>query len=207
MDHGVGVMARPATADDIDSVTSIITRAFAADPIWSVALAGDDGDTAYHKPYWRLYVEGAAQHGTVFIADDGVAASVWLPPGTSELDEAATERLEALIQRHLDDAAIDALHELFDRFEASRSSRPPHYYLSLLATHPDHAGKGLGQQLLAANLARWDAAGVPSYLESTNPANDHRYQRLGFRIDGGFRAVRDDAWVSAMWREVGGATR
>jgi hypothetical protein len=21
---------------------------------------------------------------------------------------------------------------------------------------------------------------------------------------GGFRAVRDDAWISAMWREVGG---
>jgi hypothetical protein len=35
--------------------------------------------------------------------------------------------------------------------------------------------------------------GVPSCLESTNPGNDHRYLRAGFRHDGGFRAVRDDA--------------
>jgi predicted GNAT family acetyltransferase len=78
-----------------------------------------------------------------------------------------------------------------------------HAYLSLLATHPAHRGRGVGQELLAADLARWDAAGIPTYLESTNPANDHRYARLGFRPIGGFHAVRDGAWVTAMRREVG----
>jgi len=77
--------------------------------------------------------------------------------------------------------------------------------LSLLATHPDHRGRGVGQALLAANLASWDRAGVPSYLESTNPANDHRYARAGFRSIGGFETVVDGAWVNAMWRNVGGA--
>jgi hypothetical protein len=42
----------------------------------------------------------------------------------------------------------------------------------------------------------------PGYLESTNPGNDHRYMRAGFRPIGGFRAVRDDAPISAMWRDV-----
>jgi GNAT superfamily N-acetyltransferase len=77
-----------------------------------------------------------------------------------------------------------------------------HAYLSLLATHPERRGRGIGQALLAEDLAHWDAHGAPTYLESTNPANDHRYARLGFQPDGGFRAVRDDAWVSAMWRPV-----
>jgi len=197
------VLARQATTADLDVVTRIITLAFARDPIWSVALARGDGDTAHHAPYWRLFVEGAARHGTVFIAPGGVAASVWLPPGTPELDDTGTEHLEAILHEHLDPDGVDAIHELFGRFEASRAGRDRHYYLSLLTTHPEHAGQGHGQQLLAENLARWDAAGAPAYLESTNPANDHRYQRLGFRVDGGFRAVRDDAWVSAMWREIG----
>jgi L-amino acid N-acyltransferase YncA len=68
---------------------------------------------------------------------------------------------------------------------------------------PDHRGQGRGQQLLAESLALWDAEGMPAYLESTNAANDHRYVRAGFRPDGGFRAVRDDTWVTAMWRPAG----
>jgi len=47
---------------------------------------------------------------------------------------------------------------------------------------------------------RQDAAGVPTYLESTNPGNNHRYERTGYRDVGGFRAVLDDAWITAMWR-------
>jgi predicted GNAT family acetyltransferase len=75
-------------------------------------------------------------------------------------------------------------------------------YLSLLATHPDHRGRGIGQALLAETLARFDEQGIPSYLESTNPANDHRYRRAGFRPVGGFRSVVDGVVVTTMWRDV-----
>jgi hypothetical protein len=47
---------------------------------------------------------------------------------------------------------------------------------------------------------------VPAYLESTNPANDHRYERAGFRSVGGFTAVLDDAPVTAFWRPAAGGT-
>ena len=93
----------------------------------------------------------------------------------------------------------------YERFETSREGRPDHYYLSLLAAHPEFRGQGRGQILLAEDLSLWDVEGVPAYLESTNSANDHRYVRAGFRPDGGFQAVRDDTWISAMWRPVGGA--
>ena len=45
---------RSATRDDIDRVTEILTLAFRDDPVWGVALAGPDGSTAHHAPYWRL---------------------------------------------------------------------------------------------------------------------------------------------------------
>jgi len=60
----------------------------------------------------------------------------------------------------------------------------------------------IGQTLLAENLVDWDAQGIPAYLESTNPGNDHRYARAGFLPIGGFSAVLNSAHVTTMWRAV-----
>ncbi|MEA2674101.1 MAG: hypothetical protein QOI92_1293, partial [Chloroflexota bacterium] len=164
-----------------------------------------DGTRIDLDSYWRLFVEGGIRFGTSRVATDGAAVSIWLPPGEAELSDEQLAALDTMIAREFDPATLHALEELYARFETSRAGRPDHYYLSLLATHPDSRGHGRGQILLAESLALWDADGVPAYLESTNAANDHRYVRAGFRPDGGFRAVRDDAWVTAMWRPVGGA--
>jgi len=47
-------------------------------------------------------------------------------------------------------------------------------------------------RLLAATLSRVDALGAPAYLESTNPANDKRYQSVGFEPRGHRDAGRPD---------------
>ncbi|MDH4141091.1 MAG: GNAT family N-acetyltransferase [Chloroflexota bacterium] len=191
---------------DLEAVSRTIARAFATDPVWAVALARPDGQTDHHESYWRLFVEGAAAHGTVFLADGGAAVSVWLPPGADELGAAGRRELERYLDEALDPAAVVAMHELYDRFEASRSSVPAeHAYLSLLATHPDHRGRGIGQDLLAADLLDWDLRRIPAYLESTNPGNDHRYMRAGFVPIGAFTAIRDPAPITAMWRDIGGS--
>jgi Acetyltransferase (GNAT) family. len=196
--------ARAATATDVDHVTETIRLAFLDDPVWGPALRTSAGDPIDLAAYWRLFVEGALRYGTLRLATDGAAVSVWIPPGGTELSDDQLVELDRLLVRDLDPEARSALQELYERFEASRAGRPNHYYLSLLATHPEHRGQGRGQILLAEDLALWDAAGVPAYLESTNAGNDHRYARVGFRHDGGFRAVRDDTLISAMWRSVPG---
>jgi ribosomal protein S18 acetylase RimI-like enzyme len=197
----VSVIARP---DDLDSVTTCITLAFASDPVWSVALVGRDGRGDHLAAYWRLFVLGAMRFGTVHRTPEGEAVSVWLPPDGTELTPELTNELETLIAGSLAADRVAALHELYDRFETSRAGVPPgHAYLSLLATHPEHRGRGVGQALLADDLAAWDGAAIPAYLESTNPANDHRYARAGFTPVGRFDAVLDDARITAMWRPVG----
>jgi predicted GNAT family acetyltransferase len=55
--------------------------------------------------------------------------------------------------------------------------------------------------LLAANLARIDAEAMPVYLESSNPANDARYERLGFKPRTEFSTPDDEHTVTTMWRE------
>ena len=200
----------PSVAEpgDIDSLAACIANAFATDPIWSVALAGVDGRTDHHQPYWRSVVEGAMRFGTVHHWDSGAAVSVWVPPGESELTPELEQASEALLLRYLDADGVGAMHELYNRFETSRGSVPrQHAYLALLATHWEHRGRGIGQALLAADLGKWDALGIPTYLESSNSANDHRYIRAGFEPVGGFEAVRNDARVTAMWRSVAGVSK
>jgi GNAT superfamily N-acetyltransferase len=199
------VERRAATTAEIDMVASTIRLAFSTDPIWGPALSRPDGATDHLEPYWRLFVADAVEHRSAFLVDEGAAVSIWIVPGGDELSPARLGALEALLARSLAPDDNAAIHALYGRFEASRAPLPDHWYLSLLATHPDHRGRGVGQALLAADLAAWDQAGVPAYLESTNPANDHRYARAGFRPIGGFVAVKDDARVTAMWRDIGGS--
>jgi len=202
----IPVGSRPATLSEIGRVTETLTLAFLHDPVWSVALARADGSTAHHAAYWREYVEGALRYSTVFTMDDGSAVSVWVPPGGTDLSAAQEDVLVRLVERELEPAAAQAMFELWARFGANHPQDEPHAYLSLLATRPEHRGKGSGQRLLADDLARFDADGVPAFLESTNPANDHRYERAGFRRVGGFEAVIDRAPISTMWRPARPAT-
>ena len=54
--------------------------------------------------------------------------------------------------------------------------------------------------LLAESLRRIDALGMPSYLESTNPANNRRYESVGFAEIGTFAMPGDGPSVTRMWR-------
>ena len=56
--------------------------------------------------------------------------------------------------------------------------------------------------LLAENLARIDEEAMPAYLESSNPDNDKRYERLGFRRVGEFSTPDGSCTVATMWREA-----
>jgi hypothetical protein len=64
-------------------------------------------------------------------------------------------------------------------------------------------GQGLDSlwHLLADNLAEIDSEAMPAYLESSNPENDPRYERLGFVRVGEFERPDGRLTCSTMWRE------
>jgi len=194
---GLGV--RVATPADVDAVTNTIVLAFRHDPVWGPAFASPDGGDAVATDLWRAALEGALRYPWTWMTEECEVVSVWIPPGGTELSPAQEGRFEALLVDRLGPAAADVL-ELLARFEASHPRTEPHYYLSLLATHPDHRGRGIGMALLAGNLALVDAERLPAYLESTNPANNHRYERLGFRAVGSFAVPSNGHVITTMWR-------
>jgi len=197
---------RTAVAADVEAVTETIALAFLDDPVWGPALRAPGGGGEHLRAFWRFFVEGAIPHGAVSlrVGPEGEAATVavWLPPGVAELTDEQSADVDALMARTLTPAGFAAYQRLWELFDASHPHDRPHMYLSLLATHPGHRGRGIGQDLLSENLRAFDAAGLPAYLESTNPANDHRYRRAGFRPVGSFRSPIDGAVVTTMWRDV-----
>ena len=195
---------RPLTSDGVTAATDTITLAFRQDPVWGLALSVAEGTEHDLRPYWRHYVEGALRYDTVFASTGSATVSVWIPPGGTELSDDQEVAIRDLVKQMFVPGRAAALFELWRRFDEHRPREEPHAYLSLLATRPNEAGHGHGQAHLALDLARWDAAGIPTYLESSNPANDHRYERQGYRRVGQFETVLDHAVVATMWRPVGG---
>jgi len=189
--------ARVATEDDLDCVSKTLRAAFEHDPLWSWAFPDSDK----LEVWWRFLIGSALRYPWVWITSGHTAASVWVPPGGSEL----TEQEETSVEPLLDDllgARSREVVELLERFDASHPTGEPHYYLSLLGTHPDNRGQGLGMALLAENLAKIDEEGMPAYLESSNPDNDKRYERLGFMRVGEFSTPGGSRTVASMWREA-----
>jgi GNAT superfamily N-acetyltransferase len=189
------VEVRLATERDVDGIAATLVAAFHADPLWSWAFPGPG-----LAPLWHLLVSSAMRYPLVRFAGDFAAASVWIPPGGRELTAVEEASLAPLLESQIGSRAAEVLG-LFERMERAHPAGPPHYYLSLLGTHPDHRGKGLGMALLADNLATIDAEGVPAYLESSNPENDPRYERLGFERLGTFERPDGQLTCSTMWRE------
>jgi GNAT superfamily N-acetyltransferase len=191
--------ARLVTPADAELVTTIITLAFAEDPLWSWVLARSDGQTDHHGAFWRLFLEGAFAYPATWITGGGEATSVWIPPGGIEMTAELEDRLGTFAVEHLGPRA-DTFFELLAQFEAAHPRDVDHFYLSLLGTHPAHRGNGTGMWLLTHDLEIIDAERAPAYLESSNPANNDRYASVGFEPIGQFAAPDNGPVVTTMWR-------
>ncbi len=193
---------RPRLATDADAaaITATLSAAFDADPLWSWAFPDDEKRPAQYEIFFGLFVESAIPNGWVWTTEQATAVAVWTPPGRSELSEEAEAEVEPFLTAELGSHAKPVL-QVFESFESACPRDQDFYYLSLLGTHPDHRGRGLGMSLLAANLAQIDAEGMPAYLESSNPANDARYERLGFKHRSQFSTPEGRHTVTTMWRE------
>jgi GNAT superfamily N-acetyltransferase len=192
--------ARVATPADAADVTAIFADAFHEDPLWGHWLEPDGAARpAALAALWAFFVEEALRYPWVRTTARGEAASLWIPPGGTEVSPAGEARLAELAARAAGDRDGELI-ELWDRFDAARPDDEPHYYLSLLGTRSDHRGRGIGMALLEADLRLIDEEGAAARLESTNPANMPRYERAGFEAVGSFEAPGGGPVVTTMRR-------
>jgi ribosomal protein S18 acetylase RimI-like enzyme len=179
------VRTRVAERADLGRIGEVLARAFEHDPLWGWAFEDSSRERklASLAEVFGFFAGAALEFGWVRVTDGVEAVALWIPPGSPEMSPADEERLPAVIAAACEPAPAARVGELLDAFERNHPHDPEHFYLSLLATHPDHAGDGFGVGLVADNLAEMDAADppAPAFLESSNPRNLARYERLGFR--------------------------
>jgi ribosomal protein S18 acetylase RimI-like enzyme len=76
-----------------------------------------------------------------------------------------------------------------------------HYYALAIGVDEGQQGKGVGTLLMNEMLAQADAAGMPSYLESTNERNNPLYERLGFEVTETIVLPHGGPRMWCMWRK------
>lgn len=177
-------------------VVDVIASAFTGDPTWSWAFP----DLATRKSFWKFVIHGAIRYSWIFKTADFETVSVWIPPGGTEFSHEQETRLPNFLTELVGSRATDVA-ELMRRFDEAHPRTEPHYYLSLLGNHQEQKGRGLGMALLRENLARIDIERMPAYLESSNPANNPRYESVGFVPIVSFQAPGDGPTVTGMWRK------
>ncbi len=195
------VPARVSTPADVDAIVATLTSAFFDDPVWGPTFPDVTRRAAQASALWRQSVTSAQRFPWTLVTPNAESAAVWLPPGANELTEDEEAGLEEFLVGITDRQIAGTILAMFELFEHARPTAP-HFYLSLLGTHRDHRGGGLGMGLLRENLQRIDALGVPAYLESSNPANNARYERAGFTRLADLTMPAGQI-VTTMWRPAG----
>ena len=190
---------RVAAAADAGAIAHTLALAFEHDPLWGWAFADATQRRRQLEAWWRFYIDNAMRYPWTWTTANHEAAAVWIPPGGTELSAEAEGQVEPTLTGLLDGHPEKILATI-DALEQAHPTDRSHYYLSLLGTHPDHRGGGIGMKLLADNLRRIDEQHAAAYLESSNPANDARYASVGFVLTGRL-TVPGGPLVATMWRD------
>jgi GNAT superfamily N-acetyltransferase len=192
------VPARVATAADIEPIVATMTTAFLDDPMWGPAFPDVERRPAQAAAFWRVFVASSLRFPWMLVTDRVESAALWVPPGEAELTHEEEAGFGDFLVTLVGREAAAGILGIFESLESVHPSEP-HYYLSLLGTHTAHRGRRLGMGLLTENLARIDTLGAPAYLESCNPANNRRYESVGF-IAADRITIPSGHVVTTMWR-------
>jgi GNAT superfamily N-acetyltransferase len=160
----------------------------------------------------RLY--DAVRRGTAHAAlidEQPVAVAVWIPPGVAQVSlsgalHAAGDAISTLgtVRRALPHVASLLRRDVMRlarlvrgrKRAVARAARGQTWCLALLATLPEHRGKGLARALLERQLRRCDEDGAAAWLETTDPVNLPIYRRFGFREVAHFDGPD---WLPGLW--------
>lgn len=194
---------RPATASDAPAMTSVWLAAFANDTI--IIKCFPTLSSQVHN-FWlsSILEEMAAPYAHFFVVvnvdpsspdtETVIAYAKWNGPDAEpslKLPQWPTDGDSALADNFFGQLAHEHIRAMGVGEERTR-----HWYLELLATHPEWQGKGAGGKLLRKGLEMADAEGLPAYVESS-PTGRAVYSHLGF-VEVGRVVLLDGEYVELI---------
>jgi ribosomal protein S18 acetylase RimI-like enzyme len=152
-----------------------LVAAFVKDPVLRHLFPDDDTYPQYAAAFFGHLYDKRVGQGTIWTIGQGASLAMWDGPGTEggPPGDALAHRLPA-----------EALARVNAYEEAVHDALPtdPFWYLGVLGTHPDHAGRRWGHAVMDVGLRRAAADGLPAILETSNPGNVEVYRRAGWEI-------------------------
>lgn len=189
---------RRANRQDWRTVADITGEAFANDPVNQYVF----GKASSIRSMFRVMArEVYVPYGLCHLHPEG-GATMWMPPGV----DAAPTMLGLLkfASGQVLNGTPGAIKRGMNLSEKMQEWHPtaPHFYLFTIGTTLAARGKGVGKGLLKPVLDACDGAGIPVYLENSNPANSGFYAAHGFERMGVFNVAGDGTPVmEPMWRD------
>ncbi len=183
---------RRASERDLPRIARTASRAFVDDPVMRWLIPDDDEYERDHQVVFGNIARRWLASESLWCTDDGVAVAGWVPPGRPDVEPEGIVPYEHPEWRIARFAALS---------EATGAHAPVehHWYLNMLATHPDWQRQGLGGALMAAVFELADADGLACYLETETEVNVAYYRHHGFEVRSEWDLRTDDSEGPHMW--------
>ncbi|MGV9214962.1 GNAT family N-acetyltransferase [Micromonospora sp. RB23] len=171
-----------ATPADRDAVVGTLVAAFVKDPILRHLFPDDETYPRHAATFFGNLFDRRVHQLSIWTIGAGASVALWDPPAAPQAtglqpspDGGTAARYPADVRARVQ-GYDDAVHAALPTY--------PFWYLGVLGTHPDSAGRGWGRAVMRAGLARAAADGLPAILETSNPANVELYRRAGWEVIG-----------------------
>ena len=171
---------RTATADDRSIVLSTLGAAFQNDPVASFIFPDASVRRIRLPRLFAIHYDLQEKTDARYVTTAGEAAALWRAPS----HRGVSLREKVLLSLPWLAAVGSAFRRALAVSAASDANRPsePHWYLDIIGCAPSMQGVGFGGAVIRAGLARADADGLASYVETANETNLGFYRAYGFVV-------------------------
>lgn len=169
-----------ATIGDHDAVIATLAQAFYADPAFCYILRDGTSRERRMTALFKMIAADDAVAGRVVRSKGDEAAALWRAPGKADSEDAPMIG-QLLPMLRIFGLSLPRALRVVEGIDRHRP-KGDFWYLHFVGVRSAHRGKGWGGRIIREGLARADAQGLPSWLETATPENVPLYQRLGFVI-------------------------
>lgn len=188
---------------DRAEIVDLLVAAFFNDPMQSWLFPRPGTRAEHLRRFYDLNMAHRLAESAQVQRAGRHAVGFWHPPDTPDHLSASTAlRLIPAVAPVLRHHPLKAARVL--RAVLQRRPTEAHWYLSHLAVHPDHQGRGYGQRLLRHGIDQAEAAGVGVYLETANSDNLVFYQASGLHEVGVVRVAGAPTVWCLWWSPIDG---
>jgi GNAT superfamily N-acetyltransferase len=202
---------RDAHPQDRPAITGVLAAALADSDVGRWLDPDPDTRVPHALAYFRTTVDQAMSAGTVRVADQRgeiLAAALWFarPAAPASADDppacdAGPPVGGSPVGAGLSNGAVFERLRLLGRLLDERHPLgPAHHHLAHLGVRPDQQRQGIGSYLLIGHHAYLHVAGIPAYLEASDPGSRQLYLRHGYTDVGVPIMLPTGLPIWPMWR-------